>query len=168
MKELTIFKTLTYILIPVAVLFGLMDLFMFFMALANPAVLLIVFAIACFVIYIFTSLRFLLEGIIQEQPCKKSLKDWIKVNAYATLFIFIMFFMNSSATFFIDDITLRQTLSEMMEQQPELSGKISMDFFVKIFHIVSGIMFVISGLVLIHVLINFKLLKRYQDRFSKE
>ena len=168
MSPITIFKILTYLLIPVAILFGLMDIIMLFMALANPAILLIVFALACFVMYTFTSLRFLLEGIVNNQHCKSSLKDWIKVNAYVTLFLFIMFFMNSAATFFIDDITLRQTLSEMMDQQPELAGKISLDFFIKIFHVVSGIMFVISSLIIIHVLMNFKFLKRYQDLFSKE
>ena len=168
MKQITIFRILTFVLIPVALLFGLMDLFMLVMALSNPALLLIVFAMACFVIYIFASLRFLMQGIGKDKPCSPALKDWIRVNAYGTLFISTMFLMNSSAAFFINDINLRQLLSDMIDQQPELSGKISLDLFVSLFRIISAIMFGISIMAISHVLINFKLMKRYEHLFGQE
>lgn len=167
MQQITIFKIITFILVPIALLFGLIDLIMFMMALANPALLLIVFAMACFVIYVFASLRFLLQGISIERPCKASLKDWIKVNAYGTLFISSMFLLNSSAAFFINDINLTQMLGEMIDQQPELSGKVSLALFVKMFRVVSAIMFVLSILIIAHVLINFKLIKKYAHLFEK-
>lgn len=167
MQQSTIFKILTFILVPVALLFGIMDLIMLMMALANPALLLIVFAMACFVIYVFASLRFLLQGIDNARNCSAALKDWIKVNAYGTLFIASLFLMNSTAAFFINDINLRQMLSDMMEQQPELTGKVSLDLFIKMFRVVSAIMFVISVLTIAHVLINFKLIKKYAHLFDK-
>jgi len=167
MQQITIFKIITFILVPVALLFGLMDLIMLMMALSNPALLLIVFAMACFVIYLFASLRFLLQGILNERNCSATLKDWIKVNAYGTLFISSMFLLNSSAAFFINDINLRQVLSDMIDQQPELSGKISLDLFVKMFRIISAIMFAISLLTITHVMLNFKLMKKYAYLFEK-
>ncbi len=168
MNQLTIFKIISFLLIPVALLFGLMDIAVTIMALSgNPAFLLMAFAMACFVIYVFASLYFLLNGINHERQCKPSLKDWIKVNAYGSLFISVLFLMNASAVFFINDINLRQVISEMMEQQPELSGKITLDVFIKMFKVVAGLMFVISALTITHILIHFKLLKRYDYLFSK-
>lgn len=169
MSQLTVFRVLTFILVPVAMLFGILDLFMLLMALsANPAMLLIVFAMACFVIYVFTSVRFLLQGIGNERQLNASLKDWIKVNAYGTLFISVMFLMNSAAAFYINEVNLRQMLSEMIAQQPEVAGKISLDYFIRLFRVISGIMLVVSLLAIVHVMINFRLLRRYDHLFGKE
>jgi hypothetical protein len=134
---------------------------------ANPALLLMAFAMACFVMYVFASLYFLMFSINNQRPCKSSLKDWIKVNAYGSLFISVLFLMNASAVFFINDINLRQIISEMMEQQPAISGKITLDVFIKMFRVVAGLMFIISALTITHILMNFKLLKRYDYLFSK-
>ena len=168
MNQLTIFRILSFLLVPVALLFGLMGIIVLIMALSsNPALLILAFAMACFVIYVFASLYFLIYSISKEQPCKSSLKDWIKVNAYGSLFISVLFLMNASAVFFINDINLRQIISEMMEQQPEISGNISLDAFIRMFRIIAGLMFVISALSISHILIHFKLLKRYDYLFSK-
>jgi hypothetical protein len=168
MNQLTVFKLISFLLVPVALLFGLMSIIIFMMALsANPALLLMAFAMACFVMYVFASLYFLMFSINNQRPCKSSLKDWIKVNAYGSLFISVLFLMNASAVFFINDINLRQIISEMMEQQPAISGKITLDVFIKMFRVVAGLMFIISALTITHILMNFKLLKRYDYLFSK-
>ena len=99
-KQLTVFRILTFILLPIASLFGVMDLMILPSALANPAILLIVFVLAAFVIYTFTSLRFLTKGIDIGRPCKPSLRDWIRVNAFASSFMGIMFLMNALSVFF--------------------------------------------------------------------
>jgi len=168
MKQLTIFRILSFLLVPVAILFAIMDIFLFVMALsANPALLLFAFALACFVIYVFASLKFLMSNIDHQKTSSSTLKDWIKVNAYASLFISVLFLMNSTAAFFINDINLRQMISEMMEQQSEISDKISLDVFIKMFRVVSSIMFCISAISIAHILIQFKLLKRYDYLFNK-
>ena len=168
MKQLTIFRILSFLLVPVAILFAIMDIFLFVMAIsANPALLFFAFVMACFVIYVFASLKFLMSNIDQQKTSSSSLKDWIKVNAYASLFIAVLFLMNSSAAFFINDINLRQIISEMMEQQPEISGKISLDVFIKMFRVISSIMFFISAITIAHILIQFKLLKRYDYLFHQ-
>jgi hypothetical protein len=168
MNQLTLFKVISFVLVPIALLFGFMDILVIIMALSgNPAILIMAFAMACFVIYVFASLYFLLNGINNERLCKPTLKDWIKVNAYGSLFISVLFLMNASAVFFMNDINLRQIINEMMEQQPEIAGKISLDFFIKMFKVVAGIMFAISALTITHISIHFKLLKQYDYLFSK-
>src|SRR3954453_10388601 len=82
---LVVYRILTFILLPIAALMGFIDISLLLMALANPAALLPVFAIACIVIYIFTSLSFLTKGITDGRQCKPSLRDWIRVNAYVSI-----------------------------------------------------------------------------------
>ena len=168
MKQLTIFRILSFLLVPVAILFAIMDIFLFVMAIStNPTLLFFAFVMACFVIYVFVSIKFLMSNIDQQKTSSSSLKDWIKVNAYASLFVAVLFLMNSMATFFINDINLRQLISEMMEQQPEISGKFSLDVFIKMFRVISSIMFCISAITIAHILIQFKLLKRYDYLFHQ-
>ena len=90
--NLKLYKILTYILLPIGYLFGLIDVLFFMSALANPATLIFVFVIACLVIYTLTSYKFYKQGILNEQILKAKLKDWIKVNAYVSLFLCSLFF----------------------------------------------------------------------------
>ena len=85
------YAILTYILIPFALFFGVIDFVLLLSALANPSALIFVFIVACLVIYTFVSLKFLRTGLQKEQIMAKSLKDWIKVNAYVSLFLCSLF-----------------------------------------------------------------------------
>src|SRR5437764_1519642 len=86
MKSLLIvYRLLTFILLPIAVIIGIVDITVLSLALATPSALLLVFAIACIVIYVFTSFSFLTNGIIGGRQCKPSLRDWIRVNAFVSI-----------------------------------------------------------------------------------
>ncbi|MGE5106163.1 MAG: hypothetical protein ACM3H8_01340, partial [Sphingobacteriales bacterium] len=63
MNQLTLYKILTIILIPIAALFGFLSLIMIFIALANPVLLLPLFIIIGFTIYTIASSVFLFKGI---------------------------------------------------------------------------------------------------------
>jgi hypothetical protein len=78
-----------------------------------------------------------------------------------------MFFLNSTGVFFLGDIQLQQMLSDVMEQQPELAGKVSMDTMVSLFKTVAVIMFIISITAIIHVQISFRLIRKYAFLFVK-
>lgn len=167
MKQLTIYKVLTFILVPIALIIGFLDLFILIMGLSgNPAMLFIAFVMACLVIYVFATVRFLLHGIGNQRYCKPSLRDWIKVNAYGTLFIAGMFFLNSTGIFFLGDLQLQQMLTEVMDQQPALAGKISMETMLSMFKVIAIIMFIISITSIIHVQISFRLLRLYSYLFG--
>jgi len=168
MKQLTIYQILSFLLVPAALLLGFINLFVLLMGLSgNPAMLFIAFIMACFVIYVFASLRFLLKGINNQYRLKPSLKDWIKVNAYGTLFISGMFFLNSIGVFFLGDLQLQQMLDEVMQQQPELASKVSIETMISMFKVVAGVMFFISITAIIHVQLSFRLLKTYSYLFAQ-
>ncbi len=82
--SLKLYRILSYILMPIALLFAFIDTAFLITALANLGVLIFVFAIACLVIYTFASFSFLKRGIEKEQHQSAKLKDWIKVNAYVS------------------------------------------------------------------------------------
>ena len=94
-QNLKLYTVLTYILIPIALFFGFLDVLILFSSLANPSALIMVFIIACLVIYTFSSYKFLKMGLEREIVQTLKLKDWIKVNAYVSFFLCSLFFVNS-------------------------------------------------------------------------
>lgn len=168
MKVLTIFRILTFILIPIAALLGVMDFIMLFAALANPAMLFVVFVMAGFVIYSFASLYFLTRGIDINKPCKPSLKDWIKVNGYVAGFMGLTFLTNSLNIFFLSDADLKQFLGRFLENQPSAPAALTPELFVQTMKIAAYFLLLIGILVLVHIPINFRLLKKYGYLFNEQ
>ncbi|MBX9732972.1 MAG: hypothetical protein K2X37_02840 [Chitinophagaceae bacterium] len=163
---LLIYKIFSFLLIPVSLLFGLMGIIIFFMAIStNPAFLLMAFALICYTIYCITSLQFLIKVVMQKNTVRSSLKDWIKVNAYGTAFISVMFIVSAFQSFSTSDITLRQQLSSMLEAQPELGKQISIDILFNMFKGVSAFLLVIGLISLSHVFMSFKLIRQFSARF---
>ncbi len=64
--QLKLYTVLSYILIPIALFFAFMDIVLLFSSLANPSALIMVFILACLVIYTFASFKFLKAGIEKE------------------------------------------------------------------------------------------------------
>jgi len=166
MNQLTIFRILSFVLIPFAALFGLLDILIILSALANPAFLLFAFILAAFVIYTFASLKFLTKGIDISRPCKPSLRDWIRVNAYVSTFMGVTFLMNALSIFFTSDVILRQYLSHFLETQPNVPTILTLDLFLTIMKGMAWFMFVLSLALLTHIQLNFRLLKKYRFLFE--
>lgn len=166
MKQLTIFRILTFILLPIAAMFGFMDLLFLFNALVNPALLLMVFVLAAFVIYTFSSLKFLTRGIDVEQPCKASLRDWIRVNAFVSLFMGIMFFLNAVSIIFMGDVSLRQFVNQFRESQPNIPAILTTDLFITIMKAVAYFMLFVGVVLVSHIMLNFKIMKQYGYLFG--
>jgi|LakMenE18May11ns_1017448.scaffolds.fasta_scaffold9732026_1 hypothetical protein len=153
-------------MIPIALIFGLMGIIIFFMAIStNPAFLLMAFVLICYTIYCFTSLQFLIKVIIQQNTVRSSLKDWIKVNAYGTAFISIMFLLSALQSFTTSDIILRQQLGNMLEAQPQLGKQISVDVLFSMFKGVSTFLLIAGSISLTHVFMSFTLLRQYSSKF---
>ncbi|MEN9512658.1 MAG: hypothetical protein RJB16_418 [Bacteroidota bacterium] len=104
--SLKLYRILSFILIPLALLFAFIDIAFLMTAFANPSVLIFVFAIACLVMYVFSSFAFLKRGIEKEQHQPAKLKDWIKVNAYVSLFLCSLFFLNGTSVLMSSDMVL--------------------------------------------------------------
>ncbi len=165
MKQLTIFRILTFILVPIAAMFGFMDLLILVNALANPGFLFVAFIIAAFVIYTFTSLQFLTRGIDTGRPLKRSLRDWIRVNAYASGFMGIMSLVNASTMLFASDDAMRQLVTRALESQANLPPMLNVELFVKIMRAATWFMAFVSVVLLSHIVLNFRMMKKYQHLF---
>lgn len=166
MQKHTFYRILSIILLPVAVFFSIMAVFALLTALANPAMLLPVFMIACVAIYIFTSMRFLNNGILRAQPCKKGLKDWIKVNAIVTI-IFATLGILQSAALAMEPSLINQALDASLQMQgnPQTVPK---ETLLKAMKVMLYIFLVISALLFIHAIITFNLLKKYKHVFEAD
>ncbi len=166
MNQLALFRILSYILLPIGAFFGFMAALFLMTALTNPALLLLVFLFFCMAVYAFTSFSFLSKGVMGGKPCKASLKDWIKVNAYVCLCIATLFVLNSVSLLAMNPVSLRQTVSQLLEAQSNLPSGYSIDLFLKMVKGVAGFMLFTGVVLLVHIFINFKLLKRYNHLFS--
>lgn len=166
MKQLTIYRILTYILIPVACFFGLMGFLILIPALSNPPMWFMLFMFASLVIYTFSSLKFLSNGIDRNAPCKPSLRDWIRVNAFVCLGMGALFFLNAVGIYILGPVALQDFVERAMESQPNLPEGIDSSLFISIIKGVAGFMLVVSILIVAHVIFTFKMLKLFVHVFQ--
>ena len=166
LTNLKLYKVFTYILIPIALLFGFLDLIILMISLANPSGLFGVFIIACFVLYTFTSFKFYKQGVEQNLQMKKSLKDFVKVNAFVSLFFAVLLISQSVYLLNNNLDESMKAMSDMANQQPGYSQ----EAFKKMAQsVIKGtcIFFIITGLIcFFHVLITLRLLKKHEDLFE--
>lgn len=164
MKNLSLYRILTYILFAIGGFMALMVLTMILAALANPILLLPVFMVACVVLYTYCSWRFLTHGIDAHMYCKPSLRDLIKVNGFGTIVFAGLMGMQSLSL-----IMHPGTLNEIMEQAMALQ-KTSVEgmetMMLKLMQYVLRFMLVYSILLLVHVYISFRLINIHADAFQ--
>jgi arginine exporter protein ArgO len=165
MKNLILYRILSYILLIIAGILSLGVLVAFLSALANPVLLLGVFIMACVIIYSYTSWRFLTRGIDQNLPCKPSLRDLIRVNAFVTIGF-------SALTLFEAIVILTQphlitTITEQMAaMQPSAEGAGAIT--PKSVELLFRFMLTYGVILLIHCFITFRLLKQRRDVFDQD
>lgn len=167
MLSFKVFRVLSYVLIPVACFFGLMGLLILIPALANPSMWLILFLFASMVIYTFSCLKFLTRGIERNAPCKRSLKDWIRVNAYVCLVMGGMFFLNAIGILMLGPVGLQELVERAIESQPNLPEGMNVNFFASILKTIAGFMLAISILIISHVILCFSMLKKFGYLFRQ-
>lgn len=165
MKGLILYRILTFILVPIAAILSLFALMAVLVALSNPALLLGAFMLACMIIYIFCSFKFLNKGILANQPCKHSLRDWIRVNAFVTIaFAFLSLFQ--STALLSDPKLLHDTITGRLPTQSELPSSISVESLKNTMIGTLYFMVFLSVVLIIHIFITFRLLKVYKYLFD--
>lgn len=167
MQQLTIYKILTYILLPFAALFGFVAVIFFFVGLANPLILLPVFLFAGFSIYTICCTIFLTKGIINNRYCKPSLKDWIKVNGYVASFLGAMSLTNCLSILTTPKAKFKDLAAELLANQPIKPAGFSIDTIVSMMIGMSYVLLAFAIILLVHVSINFRLLKKYGYVFGE-
>jgi hypothetical protein len=143
-----------------------MDSILVISALANPSALILVFAMACIVIYSFTSFKFLKLGIEREQILTSKLKDWIKVNSYVSLLMFSLIFLNAVSILLSNDATLIVFIDEFLAQQSGLPPEFNSQFVLKMMRVAAYFLFVIGAVGILHIRMTLKLVKEYDYLFE--
>lgn len=153
-----IFKILTYLLLPIGFLFGMMGVMMLVIAISNPQILLPLFLMVCFAIYIFTSFRFT-QLISAGQPLSMKLRDWIRVNGYVCIFMSLMFLLNAAAIIFLPEQKLQEMIQPTIDSMGNLAGGVTAEQMVSKLQSFSFFLMAMSSFLLLHLLLNFRLQK---------
>jgi len=161
-----LYLVLSYILIPIALFFGFMDSILLLSALTNPSAMILVFAMACIVIYSFTSFKFLKLGIERAQTQTTKLKDWIKVNAYVSLVMFCLIYLNAVSILLSCDFILIKFIDEFLAQQSGLPSVMNSQFILKTLHVAAYFLFVIGAVGILHIRMTLRLVKEYDYLFE--
>jgi hypothetical protein len=143
-----------------------MGIVAFLFALGNPGFLLGVFMLVAFIIYFISSFKFLHRGILYLQPVTSKLRDWIKVNAYVTLPFAILMFMNSFAVI-KNPALLEDSLKQMAEMQKKMGVPVqAASTYTNSLLTVFYIMLFLSVVILVHIMLTFTFLKKYEGLFN--
>ena len=165
-QNLKLYTVLTYILIPIALFFGFLDVLILFSSLANPSALIMVFIIACLVIYTFSSFKFLKMGLEREIVQTSKLKDWIKVNAYVSFFLCSLFFVNSISVLLSTNAVLLKFIDEFLQQQPNMPKEITNALVLSILKGVSVLLLVTGIIGIVHIRTTLRLVKQNDHLFE--
>ncbi len=165
-QNLKLYTVLTYILIPIALFFGFLDVLILFSSLANPSALIMVFIIACLVIYTFSSYKFLKMGLERELVQTLKLKDWIKVNAYVSFFLCSLFFVNSISVLVSTNAVLLKFIDEFLQQQPNMPKEITNALVLSILKGVSVLLLITGVIGIIHIRTTLRLVKQNAHLFE--
>ncbi len=166
MLGLKIYRILTFILLPIEALFGLMALFMLVASLGNLAALLPVFMLSCTVIYVFASFRFLNKGIQQAKSISPSLKHWIRVNGIVSL-VFCMLSLFQFVTLLLQPEIMQQFYKQAISTQQQVQG-LTPQNFEKLIKGVLYFMLTYAILLLVHIFFTFRFLQQYEHIFDDE
>ncbi len=165
MNQLTLFRILSFILLPIALFFIVMDFIAIVMALGNPSLFFPVFLLTGMIIYVLSSFYFLLMGLNRKQVLGASVKDWIKVNAYVTLFLGFQFMLISVSIFYMGSASLQEFADKALAAQPNMPSQMNNGLFLKMIKGMAYFFFFLSLSLLVHISICFKLLKEYAHLF---
>lgn len=165
MNQITLFRILSFILLPIALFFIVMDFIAIIMALGNPSLLFPVFLLTGMIIYVLMSFYFLLMGLNRKQVLGASVKDWIKVNAYVTLFLGFQFMLVSVSIFYMGSASLQEFADKALAAQPNMPSQMNSGLFLKMLKGMAYFFFFLSLSLLVHISICFKLLKEYAHLF---
>lgn len=169
MAGLKIYRILTYILLPFALLLILNIAGSLVMSFGVPLLLLSNFILACLPIYIFTSSYFLLFGVFKAKNCKHSLKDWIKVNAYVAILFSVLMIMGCFAILMAinNPVLLTELMSKLNTQGMPGVTKQNNVQLIQLLKTSVYIMLPFSIALLAHIIFTFKAIKLYGHVFDE-
>ena len=157
-----VFRILSFVLMPIAILLGMVDILALSAAMANPQMLLPVFIVATVVMYTFSSFRFYRSGIIGGKTFSKKTKDFIKVNGYVALGFSILSLVQGFMALFS-----KKAIQQMLDTYKKMAeaNAISGDKATNVLYVSIAISIIFSLILISHIVICFKFLKQYENKF---
>ncbi|MGF7231252.1 hypothetical protein [Arachidicoccus sp.] len=161
-----IYKIITAIILPITYLLAFFTLPVVLMSLGNPSSLIGSFIFVCVLIYSFKSIIFFRKNILLGAPAKANTKDWIRINGFIS-FIFIVEIIASTVTVFVRPAEVMTVINKMVDSFTQQSStKVSGR---DIYNMLKGLLVffsVYSLILLVHIIISFKFLKKYRNLLS--
>ncbi len=164
--KLTIYRILTFLLLPIAVLFTIFVLLVLRAAFSNPALFLPLFLLSCIAIYTFTSFNFLIQGIDGNKLLNRSAKDWIRVNAIVSM-VWALMITGTCVAVLLQPAMLGEAVKQMKENAGS-DLKISEADFEKYMRVIVYFFSVYALVLLVHIVMSFIYLKSYAYLFRKK
>jgi hypothetical protein len=155
------YPALTYLLIPFAILLGLMNLLSLAFVFVNPSVLIVVFGLTCYVLHTFSSLRFLKQVVKGGQILTTKFKDWLKVNAIASFLLCFLFFYDAIYALSSNNVELTKIIKENILQQPGIPKEYTLDFFLSMINAIYVLFLLIGIIGIVQITMTFRLIKRH-------
>ncbi len=159
--ELLVYKIISSLLLPVAVIFGLSALFGLLSVLVNPSALFGVLIIGAIVFYIICSFIFLTSVISGGKPLTASLRSRMRFSAVVTIFFCVMM-IYLHLTIISNPEAVSELIGQMMKQ-PGIPDTITPALLEQGIKGVMTFFMIISLVLLLHIIMSFRLLKRYGD-----
>jgi|GEM_PF-217292 len=161
--QLMPYRILSFILLPIAALMGIVTLIALLAALVNPPLLLGVFLLSSVVIYVISSFIFLQKGIDNKQMCRHSLRDWIRVNAFVTIVFCALAFLNTATLLTNPKLFMEAVTQGLARQNQALLPEATL---IKVMKGVLYFLLAFAGILLVHIVLTFRILKTYRHMFK--
>lgn len=162
--KLTIYRILSFLLLPMALLFSVLFLLFLRAAFANPALFLPLFLFGCIAIYSFATLNFIIRGIDGEKLLGRSSKEWLLVNAFVSL-LCAAWAVAQGVFLFLHPESVRE-----MAAQAKLNAgdalKASEEEVIQYLNALSYFLLVYGVVLFVHIIMSFQFVKKYRYLFQ--
>jgi hypothetical protein len=164
--KLTIYRILSFLLLPMAILFSIGVLLLLGAAFANPTMFIPLFLFTCIAIYTFCALNFLIRGIDSKKYLGRSSKDWIKVNAFGSIIYGLLAIVQGF--YAISNPAAIEDLAKQLAQNggPEL--KVTEVQLTQYIHGISYFLLVYGFVLIVHIIMSFGYISKYSYLFQNE
>lgn len=162
---LTLYRILTYLLLPLAAILGFLTIITLFASYANPAGLLPAFLCGATVIYLISSFNFLHRSVVGGRPNKPSLYDWIRVNGFVALALGAIFIFQS--IYFRYNTDLQDQLEAQMKEMAATMPDQKLPDLNRIIRAVLNFMLASGSVLVAHILLTFRYLKSHFHLFGR-
>ena len=159
--ELVVYRVVSFLLLPIAVLFGISALFGLLSVLVNPSALFGVVMLGAVVFYLVCTFIFQTTVISGARHLTNSLRNRIRISAFITAFFCIMIIYAHISILSNPDV-LTEPINLMMKQ-PGLPGNATRELLEQAIKTIFNFFMVISLMLLLHIIMSFRLLHQYNE-----